>query len=125
MTVILHLLPEATWRSLPPGTATWAPASLAEEGFVHCSGSDEVMLRVANAIYQGEPGAFVVLSLDPDWLTSEVRWEPPSPPGPATEGVLFPHVFGPLDLAAVVRVRRMDRDADGSFAGYSSYDPSA
>jgi uncharacterized protein (DUF952 family) len=125
VSLILHLLPESTWRSLPDGTATWAPSSLADEGFVHCSPDDGVMLRVANLIYRGQPGRFVVLSLDTDWIASEVRWEEPSPPGPATDGVLFPHVYGPLDLAAVVDVRLADRRADGTFLAFGPYDASA
>ena len=36
---------------MPPG-GSYAPGSLATEGFVHCSGDDETLLRVANAFYR-------------------------------------------------------------------------
>ena len=35
---------------------------------------------------------------------------------------LFPHVYEPLDLAAVVGVRRLLRDEDGTFVGYGPID---
>jgi uncharacterized protein (DUF952 family) len=126
MGVILHLVDDATWQSVPRDQP-WAPPSLADEGFVHCSGDDAVMLEVANRFYRSVPGTLLVLSLDLDRLaaSAEVRWEAPAPPdrsaptaGEGTDEPLFPHVYGPLDPRAVVAVRRLVRDGDGVFVGY-------
>lgn len=117
--MILHLVPAATWAELADA-ATYTPESLTTEGFVHCSGDDDVMLAVANTFYR-EVGEVLVLSIDEHELTADVRWEPPAPP-PATGSRVtrFPHVYGPLDLAAVVGVRRLVRDDTGCFVRYES-----
>ena len=117
---ILHLLPRAGWDAfLASSEPAYTPASLAAEGFVHCTSGDDVLLRVANAFYRSEPGEMVALTVDPALLTAEVRWEPPAHDDPlATER--FPHVYGPLGRGAVVGVRRLERDAAGAYTGFGT-----
>jgi len=111
--VILHLIPAPTWKALGDAD-TYEPPSLADEGFIHCTGDDELMLDVANMFYGHLEDAFV-LSIDEHDLAAEVRWEQPvGEPG----APLFPHVYGPLNLDAVVGVRRLVRDTSGRFASY-------
>ena len=89
---------------------------------MHCTGDDDTMLAVANRFYRGETEPLVVLSLESSRLTSEVRWEAPAHPdgsAPRNEP-RFPHVYGPIDVAAVVGVRRLVRDADGRFTDYEA-----
>jgi uncharacterized protein (DUF952 family) len=122
MTCILHLMTEDEWRKLPL-RGTWSPPSLAAEGFVHCTGDDDLMLAVANNFYRHETAPLVVLTLDTDRLRSEVRWEAPvHPDGTAAreDEPRFPHVYGPIDVAAVVGVRHLVRDTDGRFTGYEA-----
>ena len=84
------------------------------------------MLQVARSFYADVADELVVLSLDADLLGSEVRWEAPSPaPPPGSTVTEFPHVYGPIDLAAVVGVRRLQRDATGRFVGFGPYEPRA
>jgi uncharacterized protein (DUF952 family) len=118
--VILHLLAMATWDGVRD-RPSYAPESLAAEGFVHCTGDRDTLLAVANAFYRDAPGAHVALEIDQDALASEVRWEPPAHPDgrPAADGEpLFPHVYGPLEPAAVVAVVPLVRAQDGTFTGY-------
>ena len=67
------------------------------------------MLAVANAYYAGGDEDLVVWDVDESALTAQVRWEPPDPAPPpgVAAGVLFPHVYGPIERRAVVRVRRL------------------
>jgi uncharacterized protein (DUF952 family) len=117
--VILHLAPAAEWDAVPAGGA-YAPAALATDGFVHCTGDDDTLLAVANAYYRDVPGEMVVLTLDEARVDAEVRWEAPSPAPPQGSPVtLFPHVFGPLPRAAVVAERRLVRDDGGAASGYA------
>jgi uncharacterized protein (DUF952 family) len=122
LAVILHLVDAATfdaWQT-QPGSGPFRPASLATEGFVHCTGDEPTLLRVANTFYRRLPGELVVLDLDEAALTSELRWEDPVPAPPAGSAVTqFPHVYGPIDRAAVRRVRRLVRDRDGTCTGYA------
>ena len=99
---LLHLLPLTVWEHVRDA-GDYRPDSYDVDGFVHCSGDDAVMLE-----------------LDAAKLRAEVRWEAPdpAPPPKVAAGTLFPHVYGPLDLAAVVRVRRLVRDDAGDFSGY-------
>ena len=121
--MILHLLPEREWREVRH-RPEYVPGAFATDGFVHCSPDEDVMLAVANSYYSGAAEPLVVMALDEDSLSSEVRWEDPSPglpPGVAA-GTRFPHVFGPLDLRAVTGVRRLVRAGTGRFLGYESID---
>ena len=109
--MILHLMPRPAWEQWRDA-GSYEPPSLASEGFVHCTGNDDLMLAVANRFYSGEPGEVVVVTLDEGRLTREVRWEAPAHPdgtAPTDNEPLFPHVYGPLDREAVVRVRRLVR----------------
>jgi uncharacterized protein (DUF952 family) len=59
-----------------------------------------------------------VLKIDPSLLASELRWEPPSggsPPPGVPEGELFPHVYGPINLDAIVNVYDLETNPDGSY----------
>jgi uncharacterized protein (DUF952 family) len=119
--IVLHLMPVAAWRSWMAG-GSYEPASLAGEGFVHCTAGDELMLDVANRFYAGADDV-VAVSLQTDRLTGEVRWEAPAHPDGArarADEPRFPHVYGPLDRDAVVGARRLVQDAGGRFTGYAA-----
>jgi uncharacterized protein (DUF952 family) len=70
--------------------------SLADEGFIHCS-FEHQLEPVANTWYQ-DLDQLVILHLDLESLSAEVRVEPSSD----GSGELFPHVYGPIPDAAVV-----------------------
>jgi uncharacterized protein (DUF952 family) len=116
--VILHLVDEATWLALAPGEVL-RPPSLASEGFVHCTSGDDLLLVVANAFYRAVPGGVLALTIDPALVMSEIRWEHPPGTDPLADVAAFPHIYGPLDPAAVVDIRRFVRDDDGSYVGFT------
>ncbi|HTT50425.1 MAG TPA: DUF952 domain-containing protein [Streptosporangiaceae bacterium] len=83
--------------------------TLAEEGFIHASTAGQVV-PVANALYRDEHRGLVLLVLDPARIGAEIRWEPvPGLAGP------FPHIYGPLPVAAVRRAVPLERDGSGGF----------
>ena len=83
--------------------------TLAEEGYTHCAHGHQVA-GVAARFYADVTESLVLLEIDPTELTSDVVEEvPPGGPEP------FPHVYGPIDVAAVVAVHPLDRHGDGSF----------
>lgn len=116
-------------QSMPPGepelvhicsVEEWAlageqgehrPTSLAETGFVHLSEPCQVHLP-ANRLYRGRCD-LVVLSVALNMLDSPVRWEPGVPSDP--ESMLFPHLYGPLPIAAVTSVANFRPGPDGFF----------
>jgi uncharacterized protein len=121
--VILHLLPQREWEEVHGGTR-YVPDTFEADGFVHCSGDDVVLLAVANRYYAAVDDELVVLTVDEKLLSADVRWEAadPGPPVGVDPATMFPHVYGPLELRAVVGVRRLRRDEDGCFAGYEPID---
>lgn len=120
MALIYHLAPAVRWHTWPEGQP-YLPAEFAADGFVHCTAGDDVMLNVANAFYRSAPGAFVLLAIDPARLSAPLRWEPPADPAPNAGpplAPLFPHIYGPIDRAAIVAVRLARRAEDGTFVGW-------
>ena len=102
--MICHITTRAAWYSAQASGRFISP-EFNEYGFIHCSTPEQVLL-VANAFFAGETGR-VLLVIDPTRLTSPVRWEPPHSTGRLpdfTRNAVFPHVYGPIDVNAVVRV---------------------
>jgi uncharacterized protein (DUF952 family) len=113
--MIFHITSHAAWIEAQAKGEYTAP-SLAAEGFIHCSTLSEV-LPVANAYFAGQAG-LVLLIIEPALLSSDLKWEPPSggtPPPGVPEGEMFPHVYGPINLNAVVRVIELETDSTGAF----------
>lgn len=113
--MILHLASNDAWLAAAKGDAYRAD-SLSTAGFIHCSRTSQIV-EVANSFYHGQQG-LVLLVIDLSKLESELKWEPPAEPEPshARAGDLFPHLYGPLNLDAVVRVIAFEPNADGSFS---------
>lgn len=102
------------------GTEQWAQARLrggirpedAGGGdFIHLSTPAQVHLP-ANRLYRGRED-LLLLHVDPARLDAPLRWEPGVPTDP--ESMLFPHLYGMLPVAAVVRVAAYPPDDDGAF----------
>jgi uncharacterized protein (DUF952 family) len=113
--MIYHITSHAAWTEAQAAGAYTAP-SLATEGFIHCSTLEQV-IPVANNFYKGQSG-LCLLVIDETRLTSTLQWEPPSggaPPPGVAEGLMFPHVYGPIALEAVVRIVALPSKPDGTF----------
>jgi uncharacterized protein (DUF952 family) len=109
--VLVHLCSDGDWLAAQEH-GEHRPDSLATNGFVHLSTPDQVHLP-ANRLYAGR-GDLVLLRIDPARLSSPVRWEPGVPTDPAA--MEFPHLYGPLPIAAVISVTPYRPDANGRFA---------
>lgn len=96
---LVHLVDPAQWRAALAAGAL-RPPSLESSGFVHLSTPDQVHLP-AGRLHPGRRD-MVLLVVDPARLTDPLRWEPGHPDDPA--GLLFPHLYGPLPVTAVVAV---------------------
>lgn len=114
---IFHIAERAAWER-GVGAGRYVAPSLASEGFIHCSNRDQV-IETANRYYRGRSG-FLLLCIDAQQLGSALKYEPPILPAgissraPDRQG-LFPHVYGPIDVAAVVRVLDFEPNATGQF----------
>jgi hypothetical protein len=115
--MIWHLIPLSQWRS--DGESPYVPGTTEAAGFVHASPDEPVALAVANALYRDAGEPLVALGLAESALSAPVRREPadPEPPPGVPAGTLFPHVYGPVERAAVTEIRYLRRDAAGTYTG--------
>jgi len=113
---LVHISSRLAWNEAAR-LGQYAPPSLDTAGFIHCSSADQAV-PVASSFYRGQTG-LILLVIDPRRLTSILKWEPPaegSPPPGLPADSLFPHIYGPLNLDAVVQVLDFEPDANGEFS---------
>ena len=106
--VVFHIISKSDWANAKD-EVDYSPASFASEGFIHLSQKSQI-LRPANLLYNGEDD-LLLLVLAVDELGPELRYEP----GSHGESELFPHLYGELNVSAVVDVVEFPCQADGSF----------
>jgi len=94
--IIYHITPTADWnKALMNGF--YEAASLHTEGFIHCSTEAQVQ-GVLDRYFQGHE-QILKLVIETDKLTSPLKFE--LAPSVNEE---FPHIYGPLNLEAVIGV---------------------
>lgn len=86
----------------------YMPPSLEKEGFIHLS-PVELVARVANTIIPGRTG-FILLEVDTARVPHRIVWE-------NLEGGtdLFPHIYGPLPIDAIVATHSFEPGENGEF----------
>lgn len=104
--ITFHLTPLDVWLA-QSGGQTYRPESFAREGFIHCTDGESRVIEVGNRYYAGDPRAYCLLSLDRARVAAPVVYEDPER--------VCPHIYGPLNVDAIVEVRSMIRAADGTF----------
>jgi uncharacterized protein (DUF952 family) len=116
---IYHLVTESDFNILTNGPQ-YIPALFEQDGFIHCTAEPDTLLAVANDYFRQVAEPVLVLVIDLPQITAMVKFEPPAPiPGGGSshiqEELLFPHIYGPLNLDAVTGVGRL-RQTNGQFA---------
>lgn len=106
--VIYHLVPSDYWEAQSTDRP-YAPADFAREGFIHCTRGGDQLAVVANRYYRHDARAWLVLVVAKARVTAEIKDEP------GGDGLLYPHIYGPLNRDAIDEVCVMPRDADGVF----------
>jgi uncharacterized protein (DUF952 family) len=108
MSVVFHIATQVEWE-LALAAGAYRTGSLAAEGFIHCSTAEQVA-GTANRLFAGRTD-LVLLFIHCERLDVALRYEPVVDP----PGAVFPHVFGPIDTAAVFEVAALEPGADGRF----------
>jgi uncharacterized protein (DUF952 family) len=101
-----HLTATDVWRS-QSGGAEYLPEAFPLDGFIHCTDGEQEVLAAGNRHCLGDPRPYCLLSIATSRLTSPVRYD--------DERLIFPHIYGPLNIGAVDEVRSVIRAADGTF----------
>lgn len=108
MPLILHILEKEAWTKAKQQNI-YASESLEKEGFIHCS-TPETVVEVANRLFRGQSN-LLLLCIDLDKVAAKVLFEKVAEP----EGWVFPHIYGALNVDAVVREIDFEPDANGLF----------
>ncbi len=111
MTKLLHITERAHWTAASQAgeyRISTRNVTLEKQGFIHCSLPHQLR-DVAEHIY-GDADDLVVLVIDSAKLAAPVRYEAPGPGAPS-----YPHIYGPVPIAAVDEVIPVTRDATGRF----------
>jgi uncharacterized protein (DUF952 family) len=86
------------------GAFTGAPVDLAD-GYIHLSASDQ-LTETVDKHFAGQDDLHVA-AVDLAVLADAVKWEP------SRGGALFPHLYAPLPLSAVIAYGPLEREHDG------------
>jgi uncharacterized protein (DUF952 family) len=105
--LIYHILPKSVWAQAQK-EGLYTPDSLDSVGFIHCSTLEQV-LGSANKYFEGEDD-LLLLAIQGLKVNSEIRTE-----DLAGEGMCFPHIYGPLNLDAILGAEPMPKNATGAF----------
>ena len=108
MARIYHLVARDDWEAAG-GESEYSADSLASEGFIHCSRDHEQLFAVARRLYRDRTD-MLALELDTGALSSPVKEEP------SRSGEMYPHIYGPINKTAVVKVLELAMDGAGEYS---------
>ena len=104
--VIYHIATAEDWTRGQSG-GSYRPAAFDRDGFIHCSTADQVH-HVANTYLRGMSG-LLLLRIDTQRLTGDLRYEDSH-----GDGRHFPHIYGDLNIDAVIDARALAPLVDGT-----------
>jgi uncharacterized protein (DUF952 family) len=96
-TMIYKVLPRSVWEQIRVQPAWSGSADDIRDGFIHFSNREQ-LVGTLQKHFAGQTD-LVVLELDSESLGRNLKWEP------SRNGALFPHLYAPMPIAAVVATR--------------------
>ncbi|HUX49374.1 MAG TPA: DUF952 domain-containing protein [Spirochaetia bacterium] len=114
MSIILHIARRKAWDEYS-AERYYSDPSLTTEGFIHCSTVRQA-IDTLNRHFPDERD-LVFLCIDEQKLEPKVIYE--SPKGITIDDArikeVYPHLYGPINMTAVIRVVDLVPESDGSF----------
>jgi uncharacterized protein (DUF952 family) len=105
MSTIYKILPAALWHEAErSGVFRGSPVDM-KDGFIHFSNAEQAPETAAKH-FAGQSD-LVLLRVDAVRLGERLKWEP------SRGGALFPHFYGELEIAVVIRVDPLPLAAGG------------
>ena len=103
---IYHMAHEAEWRAAQASGApyTGSPDDR-RDGFIHFSTAAQI--KVSAAKHRAGQKDLLLLTVDGTALGPALKWES------SRGGDLFPHLYGPLPAAAVIKIEPLPLGKDG------------
>lgn len=107
MAMIYKILPAADWRAMQAAGHFAGSADDRRDGFVHLSAQDQLAGTLAR--HFKDQTELMLLAVDDQALPAgALKWEE------SRGGALFPHLYGPLPLAAVRWAAAVEADGDSA-----------
>ena len=102
---VYKICDRSSWEQARASGRYFGSRDDARDGFIHLSASDQV----SGTLQRHFAGLdnLLLIAIDVDRLGQDLRWEP------SRSGALFPHLYQPLDFAAVVSEVPLVRGPDG------------
>ena len=99
---IFHITHPETWRTAKDDKF-YSSDTLSEIGFIHCCGKDQIEFVLDQWFFEWKN--LILLEIEIDKLSSRLVFE-------NLEGgnELFPHVYGPVDLDAIITIKEMKKE---------------
>jgi uncharacterized protein (DUF952 family) len=106
VSIILHITKRKQWEKAKL-EGVYRGDTLDSYGFIHCSTSEQI-IKVANDLFRAQKG-LVLLCIITSKVRSKIRYEC------AGSEELYPHIYGPLNIDAVLKVADFKPAKDGMF----------
>jgi uncharacterized protein (DUF952 family) len=105
MHIIYKICPESLWHEAEEANFFAGAAIDLQDGYLHFSTASQVK-ETADRHFAGQ-GDLLLIAIDADRLGPALRYEP------SRGGDLFPHLYAPLALSAVLWVKPLSLGPDG------------
>ncbi len=106
MGIVFHIAHQAEWDKAQI-KGEYITGSLEKEKFIHLS-LGEQLIEVANSLYR-DYSDLILLCIEENKLIAELKYEK------VAKNYIFPHVYGPINLDAVVKTMDFKTEKDGLF----------
>ncbi|MFT9850552.1 DUF952 domain-containing protein [Aneurinibacillus sp. REN35] len=104
---IIYCLCKASYWEQFKDKKEYVPRDYNEEGFIHATKGDDLLMNVANRVYKDCTDELLLLVIDEDRVTSEVKYER------AKDSNLYPHIYGPLNTDAIIEIKCLHKTESG------------
>lgn len=104
--IIYHMCRAEEWQAAQASGHHAGSSQDVADGFIHFSTAAQVVESAAR--HRAGQSGLVLLAVDAAALGDALKWEP------SRGGQLFPHLYGPLPLGAVVAADPLPLGADGA-----------
>jgi len=105
LSIILHITQTVQWEQAK-ATGIYYNNTLDSEGFIHCSTIPQVE-RTANNFFANQTG-LVLLCIESERVKPEIKYE-------AVGQEKFPHIYGALNVDAIVDAIAFPAESNGQF----------
>ena len=107
MSLIFHITQHQNWQQSQLNNS-YQTDNLRSTGFIHCS-TKKQLVQVTNRFFAGQT-ELILLCIDTELVQAPIKYEESEP------NQFFPHIYGALNLDAVVKIMDWNVGQNGQFS---------